>query len=69
MALIACRGTGRLTGFFLFPMAFGAKFVHHILLFQRTLSLEFLNDSRFLRKYGMTYLAVAEIFLVLAVGK
>ena len=69
MALGTFRGPWRLTGSFLFFMAFGAKFVHHIFLFQRTLCFELLDGSRFLWKYWMTYLAITEVFLVLTVGK
>ena len=58
-----------MTGFFLLSMAFGTKLIHNMLFFQRTLGLEFRDSSRLLGKYGMTYFAIPEIFLVLAVRK
>jgi hypothetical protein len=69
MARCAPGRPGLFSGFFHFFMTFGAKLVHDIFFFKFALCLEFFDTACFLRKHGMTYLAITEIFPVLLVGK
>jgi hypothetical protein len=69
VALCARRRAGFLAGILFFSMAFGAHFVHDVFVFQFTFCFEFCDGSCFLGKYGMTYLTVTELSLVLAMGK
>ena len=69
MALGACCGTGRLTGFFSFLMAFGAQLVHYIFLLELAVRLECLDYAGLLREHRVAYFAVIKLFLMPAVGK